>query len=222
MSEQIKQTTTGYTYTNTVPVGYTSKNMSIQPPPQPTPPLLEPPPAISMPLNKPTTPPNKLSVDQLLPTPATPSKEARAMSKEARATSKAEPNTSQEVPLTARPRDTKLLLRRSPWRAGSNTSHSRRNTLSMSRWRKFIKFLMRWKSSSMRKSLETKGSQLRRPSLITMPLRLRSSTSADKSKRQSWLRSLLRESTKEFNTSQLKLKSFTTPRETTTSQPRLK
>jgi hypothetical protein len=50
-----------------------------------------------------------------------------------------------------------------------------------------------------------------------MQLRLKLNTSEERSKRLSWFKNQLRESTKEFNTSPLKLKLFTIPREITTS-----
>lgn len=104
MTEQIKNTTTGYTYTSSVPVGYTSKILFIQPLTQPIPPSLEPPQAISMLLNKPTTPPNRLLADQLPPVPHTPSKEVKA-------TSKKELDMFQ-VLVTPKPKEQKLLLKK--------------------------------------------------------------------------------------------------------------
>jgi hypothetical protein len=56
----------------------------------------------------------------------------------------------------------------------------------------------------------------REPSLTTMQLRLKLNTSEEKLKRPSWFKNQLREFTKEFNTSLLKLKLFTIPREITT------
>jgi hypothetical protein len=74
----------------------------------------------------------------------------------------------------------------------------------------------------MKKSLEIKEFLSKEPSLTTMQLKLKLSTSEEKLKKPSWLRNLLKKFMREFNTFQLKLKLFTILRGTTTCQPRLR
>lgn len=75
---------------------------------------------------------------------------------------------------------------------------------------------MKEKLLNMKKSPELKEFLLREPSLIIMPLKLKLNTFQRKSKKQLLNMNLLRESGKEFNIFQSKLKSFTTQKETTT------
>jgi hypothetical protein len=123
---------------------------------------------------------------------------------------------------TLKPKDLKLLLKKFQLRAESNIFLLKRNTLNTNKFKKFTRFLMRSKLSNMKKSLETKESPLRRPLLITMPLRLKLNTLEEKLRKLLWLKNLLKESTKESNIFQSKLKLFTILKEITTSQPRLK
>ena len=75
----------------------------------------------------------------------------------------------------------------------------------------------------MKKLSEMNVSLTKEPSLITMPLKLKSNTSREKLKKPSWLRNLLKELMREFNTFLLKHKLFTILREITMllSQPKL-
>ena len=61
----------------------------------------------------------------------------------------------------------------------------------------------------MKKLSEMNVSLTKEPSLITMPLKLKSNTSREKLKKPSWLRNLLKELMREFNTFLLKHKLFT-------------
>ena len=82
---------------------------------------------------------------------------------------------------------------------------------------------MNTKKSNMKKLSEMNVSLTKEPSLITMPLKLKSNTSREKLKKPSWLRNLLKELMREFNTFLLKHKLFTILREITMllSQPKL-
>lgn len=75
---------------------------------------------------------------------------------------------------------------------------------------------MKEKLLNMKKSPELKEFQSKEPSLITMPSRPKSNTFQRKSKRPSLNTSQSKESGKEFNIFQLKLKSSTTQKETIT------
>ena len=75
---------------------------------------------------------------------------------------------------------------------------------------------MKEKSLNMKKSPELKESQSKEPSLIIMPLKLKSNTFQRKLKRPSLNTNQLKEFGKEFNIYQLKPKLFTTQKETTT------
>ena len=104
----------------------------------------------------------------------------------------------------------------SPSKAESNTFPSKRNTLNTNKLRRSTKCPLNTKKSNTKKSSEAKEFPMREPSLTTTLLRLRSSTSEEKSRKQSWLRSPLKEPTKEFNTSPSRPKLFTIPKERTT------
>ena len=185
-----QQTNATYAYSSSVPAGYTSIPSSIQPLPPTTPQLSVPPPAISIPnkLPKPIIPPNSKSTPLAhKPLPAMPLMEVQI------------PTPLEEEPLTMSlaevpkpmlpelPMDkvefTRPLLRRFQLRAESSIFLSRRNTSSMSKSRRFIKSQLRLRSSSTRRLSATREFPMRELSLITMPLRLKSSTSVEKSRR---------------------------------------
>lgn len=184
-----QQNTTTYTYTNTVPVGYTSKPSSIQPPPPLTTPQQSAPlPAIYiLNLPKPTTPPNNRFIPLVpLPLPPMPLMEVPIpilLEEELLTMPLAEVLIPMVPELTGRVESTRPLLRRSQLRAESSIFPSRRNTLSMNKSKRFTKSQSRLRSLSTRRSSETKESPMREPSLTTMPLKLKSSTSEEKSKK---------------------------------------
>ena len=185
-----QQNTTNYTYT-TVPAGYTSTPSSIQPLPPTIPQLsVTPPPAISiLLLPKPTIPPNSKSIPLAqLPLPPMPLMEVLIpipLEEEPLTMSLAEvPNKPMlpELP-TDRAESTRPLLRRSQLRAESSIFLSRRSTLSTSKSRRSTKFQLRLRSSSTRRLSAMREFPMREPSLTTMPLRLKLSTSVEKSRR---------------------------------------
>jgi len=114
------------------------------------------------------------------------------------------------------------LLKRSQLKAESSIFHSRRNMLSTSKSKRFIKFQLKSKLLNMKRSSETSAFQSREPSPTIMQLKLKSNTSREPLNKPSWSNNQSKKFTKESNTFQFRLKLSTIPKETITSLPRLK
>eukprot|EP00178_Gracilaria_changii_P000799 TRINITY_DN1102_c0_g1_i11.p1 TRINITY_DN1102_c0_g1~~TRINITY_DN1102_c0_g1_i11.p1 ORF type:complete len:273 (+),score=40.91 TRINITY_DN1102_c0_g1_i11:2-820(+) len=108
------------------------------------------------------------------------------------------------------------LLPTSPSKAESSTFPSKRNTLNTNKSKRSTKSLSSTKKLNTKKSSETKEFPTKEPSPTTTLLRLKLSTSEEKSKRPSWSKSQSSVLSKESNTFPSKPRSCTTPREKTT------